>query len=151
MKSESGRSLIEIVGVLAITAVMTASAIAIYNSIRRNQSNTIASAQLREVVKNTKLLMEMRDDYTGVSVEYLVKAGALANDKPPIGTSWSIDVGTEKNTFVINLMGLTSGECEFFANAVPNWATEMFVNKYRFNGYSDCFSTGNNEISFVIE
>ena len=72
MKYESGRSLIEIIGVLAITAVMTAAAVGIYNSIRHNQKNTIAAAELRELAKNTKLLMEMRGDYTGVSVDYLV-------------------------------------------------------------------------------
>ena len=70
MKNESGRSLIEIIGVLAVTAVMTAGAVAIYNSVRRNQQNTIAAATLREVAKDINMLMGMRSDYTGISVDY---------------------------------------------------------------------------------
>ena len=43
MKTESGRSLIEVIGVLAIAAVMTAASIAMYNTIRKNQAHTIAA------------------------------------------------------------------------------------------------------------
>ena len=150
MKNESGRSLIEIIGVLAITAVMTASAVGIYNSIRHNQKNTIASAELREAAKNTKLLMEMRGDYTGVSVDYLVKAGALKTDKAPVGKSWSINVGIDITSFSIDLTGLSRGECEFFATALPNWADDMFVNGYRLDNSTACFSGADNNISFIV-
>lgn len=151
MKSEYGRSLIEIIGVLAITAVMTASAVGIYNSIRHNQKNTIATAELREVAKNTKLLMEMRGDYTGVSVDYLIKAGALKSDKAPIGKSWNVHVGTEVTSFVIDLVGLSRSECEFFATAVPNWATDMFINGYRLDSSTACFASSENNISFIVK
>lgn len=150
MRAESGRSLIEIIGVLAITAVMTASAVGIYNSIRHNQKNTIASAELREVAKNTKLLMEMRGDYTGVSVDYLVKAGALKTDKAPVGKSWSINVGADVTSFSIDLVGLSRGECEFFATALPNWAYDMFVNGYRLDNSAACFGGADNNISFIV-
>lgn len=150
MKNESGRSLIEIIGVLAITAVMTASAVGIYNSIRHNQKNTIASAELREVAKNTKLLMEMRGDYTGVSVDYLIMAGALKSDKAPVGKSWSINVGTDVTSFSIDLKGLSRGECEFFATALPNWAEDMFVNGYRLDSAVACFASSENDISFIV-
>lgn len=150
MKYESGRSLIEIIGVLAITAVMTAAAVGIYNSIRHNQKNTIAAAELRELAKNTKLLMEMRGDYTGVSVDYLVKAGALMSDKAPIGKTWSVNVGTDVTSFSIDLVGLSRGECEFFATALPNWASDMFVNGYRLDNAVACFGGTDNNISFIV-
>ncbi|MCR4918133.1 MAG: hypothetical protein K5912_04310 [Alphaproteobacteria bacterium] len=151
MKSESGRSLIEIIGVLAITAVMTASAIAIYNSVRRNQANAIATAELREIAKNTKLLMGMNNDYTGISVDYLIKAGALKNNKPPVGTSWSVEVGPQENTFVIKLKGLTGGECDFFSAALPAWATDIIVNGHSFQENANCFTMSDNEVSFIVE
>ena len=151
MKSESGRSLIEIIGVLAITALMTAAAIGIYNSIRHSQKNTIASAELRELAKNAKLLMGMRGDYSGISVDYLVKAGALHSDKAPIGKTWSVDVGADPTTFTINLHGLSRGECDFFATVVPTWATEMFVNNYRIEESVTCFSNADNDISFTVQ
>ena len=149
MKNESGRSLIEIIGVLAVTAVMTAGAVAIYNSVRTNQKNTIAAATLREVAKDINMLMGMRSDYTGISVDYLVKAGALPNADAPIGKSWTIDVGIDRITFTINLYGLTRSECEFFGAAMPAWATEMYINGYRAEEIVNCFPGSENNISFV--
>jgi hypothetical protein len=152
MRTESGRSLIEMIGVLAITGVMTASAIAIYNSIRHNQHNTIAAATLREVAKNANLLMGMRGDYTGISVDYLIKAGALTSEVPPIGRAWSIDVGAaDTTTFEIKLQGLSHGECDFFAAAVPAWAQEMFVNGVASTEYVQCISASENNITFVAK
>ena len=151
MKTESGRSLIEIVGILAITGVMTASAIGIYNSIRSNQHNTIAAAELREVAKNTKLLMGMRGDYTGLSVDYLIKAGALNSDRAPIGKSWTIGPGIDSTNFEIKLSGLSHNECDFFAASAPAWASEMFVNGHRVGEVANCFSGIDNEVSFVAQ
>ena len=150
MKSESGRSLIELIGVLAVTGVMTASAIAVYNSIRHNQNNTIAAATLREVAKNANMLMGMRGDYTGISVDYLVKAGALTTDAAPIGKSWSVDVGgVDTATFEIKLYGLSHGECDFFAAAMPAWAEAMFINDVASTEYVQCISASENNITFV--
>ena len=151
MKAELGRSLIEIVGVIAITGVMTASAIGIYNSIRTSQRNTIAMAELREVSKNTKLLMEMRGDYSGVSVDYLIKAGALKSDKAPVGKEWAVDVDVDKTAFVIKLYGLSHSECSYFAAAVPAWATDVLVNGYHIDKSPDCFSGADNEVFFQVK
>lgn len=85
MNHESGASLIEIIGVLAIAGVMSGAAIAMYNVIRNNQARKIASIELEEIAKNTKMLMGLRGDYTGLSVDYLVSAGALQNNSAPIG------------------------------------------------------------------
>jgi hypothetical protein len=80
----------------------------------------------------------------------LVKAGAIHSDRAPIGKTWSVDVGTDTATFVINLHGLSHAECDFFATAIPNWATEMFVNKYRIEDTVTCFSNADNDISFTV-
>ncbi|MBQ2017208.1 MAG: hypothetical protein II208_01620, partial [Alphaproteobacteria bacterium] len=80
MREESGRSLIEIIGVMAIAGVMTVSALGIYNILRTSQIRTIASADLSQIAENAKLLMEMRGSYEGISIDYLIKAGALNSD-----------------------------------------------------------------------
>ena len=85
MRQESGRSLIEIVGVIAIGTVMTAAAIGMYRMMRENNARTIATSQLEQIAGDVKLLMEMRGDYSGVSVDYLIKAGALESDAAPMG------------------------------------------------------------------
>lgn len=151
MKTESGRSLIEIIGVLTITAVMTAATIAMYNTIRKNQTHTIASAELCEVVKNIKLLFDMCGDYTGVSVDWLVKTGALKNDKAPLGESWSIEPTPDASGFVINLRGLSHSNCDFLAVSAPSWASSIIVNGQENESSPICFSGNTNNITFIAQ
>lgn len=151
MKTESGRSLIEVIGVLGITAVMTASAIGIYNSIHQNQKHSIAAATLREVAKDIHTLMGMRGKYDGLSIEYLVKAGALKSELPPIGKTWVIEPGYNSETFVIKISGLTQSDCDFLSVSVPQWATEVSANGHRIDEYAHCFSGIENEVIFIAK
>ena len=55
MIQESGRSLIEILGVLAIGAIMSVATISIYRQVRTTQLRTIATAEIEQIIKNAKL------------------------------------------------------------------------------------------------
>ena len=153
MRTESGRSLIEVIGVMAIAGIMTVSAVGVYNMIRANQVRSIADAELEQIAQDTKLLMEMRGTYEGVSVDYLIKAGALKSDKSPLGgDNWSVTASTDGESFSINLTELTQGECSYFQTTKPQWATAMLINGYEVLDNSDrCFSTPTNQISFVVQ
>ena len=152
MKNESGRSLIEVIGVMAITGVMTVSALGIYNMIHANQVRSIAIAEIKQLAENTKILLEMRDTYEGVSVDYLIKAGALKSDNAPIGgENWSVTPSFDGTSFSINLVDLTNGECNFFASQKSEWFTKITVNGFETDVVSNCFDTDTNQVSFVIE
>lgn len=153
MRMESGRSLVEIVGVIAIGMAMTAGAIGIYRMMRQTQERTIAQSQLEQIATDVKILMEMRGDYTGVSVDYLIKAGALDNNHAPIGgDAWSVTASADGVGFNINLVELTNSECAYFATAVPKWAKTILVNGYEISQASNnCFSGNTNELTFVVE
>lgn len=152
MINERGASMIEIIGVLAIAGVMSAAAISMYNVIKNNQNRKIASVELSQIARNTKLLMEMRGDYTGLSVDYLVSAGALDNKYAPIGgDDWSVSPTTDGTGFSINLTQLTESECQYFTTAVPDWATSVVVNGISSTTAPNCFSTSTNQISFIVE
>lgn len=153
MMEQSGRSLIEVIGVLAITGVMSAGAIGIYNSVRHTQHRTVANAELEQVAKNVKILMEPRGTYEGVSVDYLIKAGALNSAAAPIGGQWSVTAEYDRPAFSINLTEMSEGDCDYFATSAPAWATEIVVNGYRYDSELDahCFSSQTNQISFIVE
>jgi hypothetical protein len=151
MRQESGRSLIEIIGVMAIGAVMMAGLAVTYNAIRNRQVRAIAAAQLEQIVKNTKLLMETRGNYSGLSVDYLVKSGALKNGAAPIGgPDWSVAPGIDVREFSINLKSLTKGECDYFTTAKFEWADRIKVNGFESNPETYCLTTGANEVSFIV-
>ena len=56
MKQEHGRSLIEIIGVLAITGVMSVATIAMYRQVHTTQVRTFATTEIEEIAKNVKIL-----------------------------------------------------------------------------------------------
>ncbi len=152
MRNESGRSLIEVIGVMAIAAVMGAATIGTYTMIRSNQARTIAAADLDQIAQNIKLLMEMRGTYEGLSIEYLIKAGALKSDVAPIGgAGWSITPSVDGTSYSINLVDLSEGECDYFEIHSPKWASYVTTNGFRFDGTSQCFDGDINQISFVVE
>lgn len=153
MKQQSGRSLIEIIGVIAIGTVMTAAAIGMYRMMHESNARTIADAELEQIASDVKLLLGARGDYSGVSIDYLIKSGALKSDKAPLGgDTWSVISSADGQSFSINLSELTQGECSYFSTALPKWATSIVVNGYEMQpGTDNCFSTPTNQISFIIE
>ncbi|MFQ6702838.1 MAG: type II secretion system protein [Alphaproteobacteria bacterium] len=152
MKQESGRSLIEVIGVMAIAGLMTVSAIGVYNMLRKNQVRMIADAELEQIAQNTKMLLEMRGSYEGVSIDYLIKAGALQSDTAPIGgDAWSVVSSADGKSFSINLVDLTTGECDYFATSKPKWASAILVNGFETGLTDNCFDSNTNQISFIVE
>ncbi len=152
MKQESGRSLIEIIGVIAITGMMTVAALGVYNMLRANQARTIAAAELEQIAQNTKLLLEMHGSYHGVSVDYLIKAGALKSNRAPIGgDNWSVNASADGKTFSITVTDLTTGECDYFSTSKPKWAQSILVNGFETGLAENCFDSDTNQISFIIE
>ena len=149
MIQERGASIVEVIGVLAIAGLMSAVGISMYNVIRNNQARKIASVEMEQIVKNVNLLMGMRGDYTGLSVEYLVSAGALDNTNAPIGgDDWSVNSVDSGVGFSITLTQLSSGECQYFMTTPPKWATRVLVNGAE-SGADGCFSTNTNQIEFI--
>ena len=99
-----------------------------------------------------KLLAGARGTYEGVSVDYLVKSGALKSGDAPLGDdNWSVESSYDGTSFSINLHGLTSGECAYFEIKQPKWANAILINGNEIDGTSHCFSTNTNMISFIVE
>lgn len=152
MKSEYGRSLIEMLGVLAIGGIMTAAAYGTYNALRTNQVRNLALSTMEQIARNTKILLEMRGDYRVVSVDYLIKAGAITEEKAPIGgDDWSITSGVDGKTFSINLTNLTNGDCVYFATKKIDWAKSISINGLESSGGESCLSAPRNLVSIIVE
>lgn len=151
MREQSGRSLIEIIGVLAIGAIMISGTYAIYNSTNEKQKRLIASSELENIATKTKTLLEY-SGYTPVSVDFLIESGALSNDKAPAGgKDWSVTSSIDGTEFSINLVKLTYDECVYFATKKIKWTTHIKVNGYDAKDASFCLKTGDNMMSFFAQ
>ncbi len=152
MGNESGRSLIEMLAVLAIGAVMTAAAYATYNMLRTNQMRNMAVSEMEQIVRNTKILLETRGDYSGISVDYLIKAGAITESSAPIGDdTWSITSSVDGKGFSINLVNLTHSDCAYFATKKLDWAKSVSINNLENAGGETCISGARNWVSINVE
>lgn len=151
MREQSGRSLIEMLGVLALGGIITAMAVNMYRTIDQRQKRLIASESLYQIVKDTKTLLQYAG-YNAVSVDFLIKSGVLRNDKTPVGSDdWSITSSVDGTEFSINLSGLTFEECTYFTTKKLDWATKISVNGYNSGSASYCLKTGDNKISFFAQ
>lgn len=151
MREQSGRSLIEIIGVLAIGAVMVSATFAMYRTANQRQRRLIASDTLNNIVSKTKTLLEY-SGYHPVSVDYLIESGALNNDKAPIGgAGWSVTSSIDGTEFSINLVGLSFDDCAYFTTKKFNWAHKITVNGYESAQGSFCLKTGDNKISLFAK
>jgi hypothetical protein len=151
MREQSGRSLIEIIGVLAISAIMVTGTYAIYNSTNQKQKRLIASETLKDIATKTKTLLEY-SGYQNVSVGFLIEAGAISNDKAPAGgKDWSVTSSVDGTEFSINLTGLTFDECAYFTTKKLDWVTHISVNGFSFSDTSYCLKGGENTISFFAQ
>ena len=146
MKQESGRSMIEIVGILAIGVVMIVAAYNMYKSIDQRQKRLIASETIEDAAKKTKVLYEY-SGYADASIENLVKSGAISDDHLPVGTGWSIQPENNNKSFRITITGLTYDECEYFLIKKTDWAKVKEIN----NVSKHCQKNANNEIFFVVD
>ena len=151
MREQSGRSLVEIIGVLAIGAIMMSATYTIYHTTHEKQKRLIASETLKDIVQKTRTLLE----YTGylpVSIDYLIESGALSNDKPPLGgNDWSITSNFDGTEFAINLTQLSFDECAYFTTKKFDWATKISINGYDSSDSSYCMKSGDNKISFFAK
>ena len=151
MREQSGRSLVEIIGVLAIGAVMTVATYNIYTSISKRNKNMVASETLKDIATKTKTLLEY-SNYKPVSVDFLIEAGVLKNSKAPIGNSnWSVTPSYNYEEFSINLYGLKYEECSYFATKNFDWATKVSINGSESQTTALCLKTGDNTVSLTAQ
>ena len=151
MREQSGRSLIEIIGVLTIGAIMTAATYGIYMTISQRSNNMVASETLKDIATKTKILLE-HSGYKPVSVDYLVEKGVIKTNKAPMGKpAWSITSNYDGSEFSINLSGLNYGECSYFSVKKLDWAERVSINNSESQETALCLKEGDNHISFFVK
>jgi Tfp pilus assembly protein PilE len=151
MREQSGRSLIEIIGVLAISAIMISATYSIYHTTNEKQKRLVASEELKDIAQKTKTLLEY-SGYAPVSVDYLIESGVINNDKAPMGgEKWSVTSNFDGTEFSINLVDLSFDECAYFTTKKFDWVTHISVNGYESSDSSFCMKSGDNTLSFFAK
>ncbi|MCL1902771.1 MAG: hypothetical protein FWG18_04080 [Alphaproteobacteria bacterium] len=151
--AESGRSLIEMIGVMAIGAVMIAGTFAAYNVISARIQRMEVAEDLKDIAKNSRMLFSARGNYSGISVQYLIRAGALKTDRAPkIATEFNIRSEDEGHAFSINLTGVSFNNCAWLAVQKFEWAHAVYANDFREGATGENCNRGrDNKVSIFVK
>ncbi len=113
MKQESGRSMIEMLGVLAIMGVITVGAIAMISTAMRTQKHNTANDDVAQIVLSVRQVLGEYDDFSNIENMNVFNAIGMSN-KNPYGGSYTVSVNpANSRQFIVGIDGLSQSDCEY--------------------------------------
>lgn len=151
--SETGRSMIEMLGVLAIMGVITVAAVEMIGAAMRSQKRTTVQDEVAQLVTGVRQLFGEYDDFSGIDNNTTFAAIGISS-KNPYGGKYELTANaSDRRQFIVTITGLNASDCEYFrAKAWPDSAG------YRTSGGkqggasanpSNCGDGGKNKVQIV--
>ena len=112
-RNQLGRSMIEMLGVLAIVGVLSAGGIAGYSMAMQSYKTNLLMERVNLIANRARTIYK-NSDFTGISSSVLINAGKLSAEdfKQPFGGDISIAKSTwGSNTFHIRLGSVPADTC----------------------------------------
>ena len=115
MRQESGRSMIEMLGVLAIMGVITVAAVTMISTAMQTQKRTAVNDEVAVIVSGVRQLFGEYDDFSLINSDTIFDAIGVSSKNTYGGTyQISPDAANSRN-FVVSINGLTKKDCVFFS------------------------------------
>ena len=112
MIQESGRSMIEMLGVLAIMGVITVGAIGMISTAMRTQKLTAVNDEVVQIVTMVRNIHAEYDDFSNMNGKTIFGAIGMSN-KNPYGGLYELSVDpANPRQFIVTINGLGQSECE---------------------------------------
>ncbi len=142
MRQESGRSMIEMLGVLAIMGVITAGAISMISYAMRMQKQSRVNDEVYQIVLGVRQILGEYDDFSNIDNSTIFTALAMSN-KNPYGGKYTIGVNPgNTRQFIVTIDGLSDSECK--ALVTKGWTDSVD------GATGNCVSLGkDNSVSIV--
>lgn len=113
MKQESGRSMIEMLGVLAIMGVITVGAITMIATAMRSQKRTTVNDEVIQIVTGVRQLLGEYDDFSNINNSTIFGAIGIS-PKNPYGGAYELAVNpANSQQFILSITGLAKSDCEY--------------------------------------
>jgi len=158
-KHESGRSMIEMVGVLAVMGLITAAAFVLITSAMSSQRISRIDDDVSSIVQGVRLLYNPSDNFAGLSDSGALQVLGYKDAKNPYGGDYqleSLDTATTYNTdgsyaagtlsgdarFAVKLTGLGENVCKTLVNR--NWQAGGTTTGWTTGSTGDVGYTANN-------
>lgn len=112
MKQESGRSMVEMLGVLAIMGIITVGAVSMISRAMRTQKLSTVTDDIVSIVTGVRGLLGEYDDFSKLNSETVFSAINQSQTNPYGGKyELSVDVNNPRQ-FVVSITGLNKSDCE---------------------------------------
>jgi len=138
MTYESGRSMIEMLGVLAIMGVITVGAIGMISTAMRTQKRNTVNDDVIQMVTGVRQLLGEYDDFSHINNATIFGAIGVTN-KNPYGGMYELNVNpANPRQFIVSITGLGDGDCKYFVTKA--WSDSV---GYQMSGGKNGGATGN--------
>lgn len=151
MKQEYGRSMIEMLGVLAIMGVITVGAIAMISTAMRTQKQSEVNDDVTQIVLGVRRLMGEYDDFSNIDNSIVFGAIGVSN-KNPYGGVYTVSVNpSNARQFIVGIDGLAQADCEYMvAKAWTDSVGYIASNHAQGGATGNCKNNGNNNSVQII-
>ena len=152
MKQESGRSMIEMLGVLAIMGVITVGAIGLISTAMRTQKRSAVNDEVIEIVTGVRQLLGEYDDFSNIENVNIFSAIGISN-KNPYGGAYTLTVNpTNSRQFIVGIGGLNKSDCEYLKTKAWVDSVGYQISDGKQSGATgDCGNTnGNNSVQIIF-
>lgn len=150
MRQESGRSMIEMVGVLAIMGMLTAPAFALISLGINRQKQARVMDDVVTIVSGVRGLLGDYDDFSNIDNSTIFAAISVSN-KNPYGGTYELTVNpANTRQFIVRINGLNKSDCEALITKAWTDSVGYVSSGHKESGATgNCMSENNNVISIT--
>ena len=152
MKQESGRSMIEMLGVLAIMGVITVGAIAMISTAMRTQKQSAVNDDVTQIVLGVRRIMGEFDDLSNIDNSIIFGAIGVSN-KNPYGGAYTVSVNpSNARQFIVGIDGLSTSDCEYLRTKAWTDSVGYIMSNHTQGGATgNCKNSGaNNSVQIIF-
>jgi len=150
MRQESGRSMIEMVGVLAIMGMLTATAFALISLGINRQKQARVTDDVVTIVSGVRSLLVDYDDFSNIDNSTIFAAMSVSN-KNPYGGTYELAVNSlNTRQFIVKINGLSKADCEALVTKAWIDSVGYISSDHKESGATgNCVEGNNNVVSIV--
>ncbi|MBR3510624.1 MAG: type II secretion system protein [Alphaproteobacteria bacterium] len=146
MKQESGRSMIEMIGVLAIMGIITAGAFVLISTAINTQKRSRVTDDVTAIVSGVRNLLGEYEDFSNIDNSTIFGAIAMSN-KNPYGGTYELAVNPANyRQFIVKVNGLSKTDCEGLVTKAWSDSVGYISSNHKESGASGNCKDGNDNV-----
>ena len=138
MIQEHGRSMIEMLGVLAIMGIITVGAIKMVSVAMKSSKRSVVGDDIIQIVSGVRTLLAEYEDFSGINNDSIFNVIGIS-PKNQFGGVYRLSVDSNNSKqFIVSIDGLSKSDCEYFTSKAWTGSVEYESSNGKLSG-----ATGN--------